>query len=573
MILARLWQVVVATILAGALAFAALTVSIFDRREAHRAEELAVAQVQTVRRVLENDARRALDALALASVNEDVQKALAAFEANASGKEKDAVYRALAAAIEKIPSDLRGDAHILVDRSGSLVTNIGFRELDAASSVTFAAAPTIVDALHGYLRDDVWTLGGKLFRVVARPVEDDSAHPPLGAIVALTRLDGSYALRVSERTGASFAFFSAGQLAGKGAAVGFDPAHFDDALSALSNLGADPNLAATGSTKATPISRNTVAIFSKLAGDAWDLDAGFVVLRDQAPLVDIAGAFKALTDDDKNALPLPLLAGTVVFFAAIGLLLLWVEHDKPLKGFLVEALAFKDGKSPRLQLANLGRPHRAIAEAINETVDRLAEVTSAGPRKAADLTSIVGAPASASGLSAFHVAPAPAPTSGSASGANAGLFGGSGGNPIASASAHSAPPPPPPSPRASAAPAPPRASAAPPRAPEPPMPPPRQQFPDESDEDTMLAAQRTASSAGTPEQLELAEWRAVYEEFVRTKQSCSESVDGLSFEKFQNTLRKNRDSIRDRYQCDRVKFTVYVKEGRASLKASPVRSE
>jgi hypothetical protein len=113
----------------------------------------------------------------------------------------------------------------------------------------------------------------------------------------------------------------------------------------------------------------------------------------------------------------------------------------------------------------------------------------------------------------------------------------------------------------------------PPRPSQAPLPPPRPQFGSESDEDTMLAAQRTSQSAGSPEQLELAEWRAVYEEFVRTKQSCSESVDGLSFEKFQTTLRKNRDSIRDRYQCERVKFTVYVKEGRASLKASPVRSE
>ena len=42
----------------------------------------------------------------------------------------------------------------------------------------------------------------------------------------------------------------------------------------------------------------------------------------------------------------------------------------------------------------------------------------------------------------------------------------------------------------------------------------------------MLAAQRSTGSTGSPEQLELAEWRAVYEEFVRTKQSCGESIDG-----------------------------------------------
>jgi hypothetical protein len=578
MILARLWQVAVAVVVAGALAVAALTVAVFDRREARRAEELAVAQMQTVRRVLENDARRSLDALALVAVNDDTQKALAAFGQNGGGKEKDAVFRAVTAATEKIPSELRGDAHVLVDRSGTVVTYLAFRELDAASTVSFGAAPTVVDALHGYLRDDVWVLGGKLFRVVARPVEDDSSHPPLGAVLSLTRLDGTYAQRVSERTGVSFAFFSAGQLAGKGAANGFDPAHFDDAVAAFASLGADEAYAASGASKPAPISRNTVAIFSKMPGDAWDLDAGFVVLREQQPLTDLGGVFKAITDDDKKALPLPLLGGVAALLALVGLALLWQEHDRPLARFAEESAAFKEGKSPRLQLPRLAAAHRAIAESINDTVDRLAETTSAGPRRAADLQSIVGAPSSASGLSAFHVMPAPGPAAPSASplappappsplsasGVNAGLFGVSQSSPIATPSISAPPPPPPPM----------RTSAAPPRAPEPPPPPPRRpQFADDEEENTMLAAQRGAGSTGSPEQLEMAEWRAVYEEFVRVKQSCQESTEGLSFEKFQNTLRKNRDSIRERYQCERVKFTVYVKEGRASLKASPVRNE
>ncbi len=594
MILARLWQVALAALVAVALGFSAVTVAIFDRREADHAEGFAVAQVQTLRKVLETDARRSLDALALAAVNDDVQKALAAFEVNAGGKEKDTLFRALSSAIEKIPSELRGDAHVIVDRSGTAATFVNFRELEAASSVTFGAAPTVIDALHGYLRDDVWVLGGKLFRVVARPIEDDFSHPPLGAILAFTRLDGGYAQRISDHTGASFAFFSAGQLAGKGAATGFDPAHFDAALSSLPRLATDETFTTTGSSKASSIAPHTVAIFGKLAGDAWDLDAGFVLLRTQAPLLNIAGVFQSLTDDDKAALPMPLLGATVIFLSLLGLALLWLEHDRPLKRFAREAEAFKAGEAPRLQLANLARAHRAIAEAVNDTVDRLAENGSGAPRRAADLQSIVGAPASSSGLSAFHVLPPPAspaphpqpapsvplgppafgtfsssaPVPTSISSGNAGLFGMSGSQPIPSPSRASSRPLP-------SGPPPPRPSQAPPRASAPPAQaaPQRPQFASENDEDTMLAALRGATSNGSPEQLELAEWRAVYEDFVRTKQTCSESIEGLSFEKFQNTLRKNRDSIRERYQCERVKFTVYVKEGRASLKASPIRAE
>ena len=70
---------------------------------------------------------------------------------------------------------------------------------------------------------------------------------------------------------------------------------------------------------------------------------------------------------------------------------------------------------------------------------------------------------------------------------------------------------------------------------------------------------------------EATEWMAVYEEFVRTKKQCGEPTEGLTFEKFQGTLRKNRDQLIQRHGCKRVKFSVYIKEGRASLKATPVR--
>ena len=56
-----------------------------------------------------------------------------------------------------------------------------------------------------------------------------------------------------------------------------------------------------------------------------------------------------------------------------------------------------------------------------------------------------------------------------------------------------------------------------------------------------------------------------------TPPNAKEPTDGLTFEKFQQTLKKNRDALMQRHGCKRVKFSVYVKEGRASLKATPVR--
>jgi hypothetical protein len=106
-------------------------------------------------------------------------------------------------------------------------------------------------------------------------------------------------------------------------------------------------------------------------------------------------------------------------------------------------------------------------------------------------------------------------------------------------------------------------------------------MPKEEDEQTMVAqpskdliaatGQQPAAGAPAAGGDPAAEWQAVYEEFIRTKRECNEPTDGLTFEKFQQTLKKNRDALIQRHGCKRVKFSVYVKEGRASLKATPVR--
>jgi len=70
---------------------------------------------------------------------------------------------------------------------------------------------------------------------------------------------------------------------------------------------------------------------------------------------------------------------------------------------------------------------------------------------------------------------------------------------------------------------------------------------------------------------ELSDWRKVYEEFLALKRQCGEPTQNLTFEKFQGTLQRNKDALVARHNCARVKFTVYIKEGKAALKASPVK--
>lgn len=84
---------------------------------------------------------------------------------------------------------------------------------------------------------------------------------------------------------------------------------------------------------------------------------------------------------------------------------------------------------------------------------------------------------------------------------------------------------------------------------------------------------RPASNAlSTPPAAEAgeAEFPEVFREFVDTKLRCGEPVATLTYEKFAVKLRQNRDTLIARYACQRVKFSVYIKDGKAALKATPV---
>lgn len=66
-------------------------------------------------------------------------------------------------------------------------------------------------------------------------------------------------------------------------------------------------------------------------------------------------------------------------------------------------------------------------------------------------------------------------------------------------------------------------------------------------------------------------FREVFEEFVATRKKCGEAPDGLTLDKFIARLKKNREQLVAKYACKTVRFQVYVKDGKAAVKAAPVR--
>lgn len=61
----------------------------------------------------------------------------------------------------------------------------------------------------------------------------------------------------------------------------------------------------------------------------------------------------------------------------------------------------------------------------------------------------------------------------------------------------------------------------------------------------------------------------VFQEYVQARERCRESVEGLSYEQFRKRLADSRTTIIREHGCVSVEFQVYVKDGRAALKAIP----
>ena len=107
-------------------------------------------------------------------------------------------------------------------------------------------------------------------------------------------------------------------------------------------------------------------------------------------------------------------------------------------------------------------------------------------------------------------------------------------------------------------------------APEPPLPPPVA-APVASPAAGLLPAAAQAAAPGTVEVDEEAHWQQIFQDFLRTRASCGEPTEGLTYEKFRLKLEGNKAALVAKYACKSVRFQVYVKDGKAALKATPVK--
>jgi len=558
MLLSRFWYAALAIALGFAAFVLFVAAQMYNRAGSRAMAEALSADSSAVDWYLRDDARKRASALIPFTLSADISSGLAkaSSEPKIPRDTREKTTKALRKLAGEVPEDLKFDAVWAIDAEGRVVAANGFEHTEDWELGGYAS---VADALHGWIRDDSWVWKGRIYRIVTRPVEKEAGGEPVGAIVGAKIVDDTFARAVTKRTGAAVGFYAEGSRVASGAPEGFDKANLDEITRDLKYLDGNKDYEEKGRSEVRVLGEHLGVVYARLPGEAWDLGAGYAVGRLAFSVSSPIDFLNKADNTDKSSAPTLFIILGILVAAGLGLAFSFVEHTKPIIGFRNEAVRLAKGEIDMLQPSKFRGAYKKIAADLNDGIDKVAAKGGA-PRKAADLEQVLGPLPTQPQMSAFSV---PGPASGpvespSSSGFKPpvsqrslpkprglpGLSGDSGEvsdsidiRPSGPVSAPGKPPlpsskrQPPPVPGAAAAP---------------------------SDE---------ASSEGD----ELEEWGKVYEEFVAVKTQCGESTEGLTFEKFKGTLQRNKEALVARHNCSRVKFTVYVKEGKAALKASPVK--
>lgn len=470
-------------------------------------------------------------------------------------------------------SGTRPDFAILIDRKGRVLARAGSAGVDEAIyGDTIAGRFLVDDALAGYLRDDLWQVGKRLYRVAGSPViKRDPPVTYVGAVVVGNAVSKQFAEELMKPLGATVGFYVKGDLAISSSATVLDR----EVLTEYAKLAASPADLDTDCKSSQPFiatsgKQRLSAVVARLPGEARYDDAFFAVYLEQPPPAGLGRTLDQVRKDDLSFANFPwvLLGLGFVGALAIGLGLMVVEHDRPVRRLAADAVELAKGKGERLPEERHGGRLGSVARSVNIHIDKLAREARAARR---DLDQLLGpADGSFGSLDAIDVpAPPPRPAPPPAEF----RFSSPAVKPPELDLAPTRPTPPPARPAAPppapTPPPPPRTKTPPPFAAVPTPPPP----PAKNLDDDILASLAGARvpAPPPPETDEEAYFRSVFDEFVALKAKCGEPTAGLTYGKFVDKLRKNQDELMAKPGTVGVRFSVYVKDGKAALKATPVK--
>ncbi len=487
-----------------------------------------------------------------------------------------------------------------VDNKGRVIARVGDNDKEYGDYI--GGAELIADALRGYLSDDVWGIGGKLERVAAAPVLSKGRDRIVGAIYVGAETGEALVERLKKNLEVDVALLLRGKVIASSRAVG--------ELDGLPDLAAQHTKEIETVKRTPPLAfkvgkQHLLSVVAPFPGQAGEQQAYYALVGVQPANTDLSSLISNASSEDLKWGNFPwiqLLAG-VGLAIGLGLFLQRMEVENPLQQLRRDLQKLASGDLQKIDDARYGGHIGGLARDVNAAIERFTH--SPSPRSDAagkDLGAILGPsggstfdlPGPASAFSSAPPPPAfPPPPPGLGLGGPPPLPGFGNAPP---ASSFAPPPPsfPPPAPAFGAPPAPafppparfsaaafggssnggileaPSTSASSPNLKMPWSTLPAAALEDGS-RDRSAEGESTRVVAYDEDEEEEAHFGRTFDDFLDKKRQCGESIVGLSRDKFFQKLRDNKAALVDKHGCRTVRFSVYIKDGKAALKATPVR--
>jgi hypothetical protein len=434
---------------------------------------------------------------------------------------------------------------------GRVVARLGERENDYGEGM--AGAEVISDALRGYLSDDVWGAGEKLRRIAAAPVLSKSRDKIIGVIYVGAETGKRLADVWKKNLGVEVAVLLKKQVLSSTLPEGV--------LADLPALleGHKAEITEAKRTRAIPLqngSERLLAVGAPFTGQAAEQDAYYVLIGKKAAASNPWALLSSATTEDLKPSNFPWvpLAGGLLGILVIGLFLQWREVEHPLMRLRKELRRVADGDLHKMDDTIFHGKFGGIARDVNAAIERFTHTTSTQRTDASrsdisrkDFNAILDSgPPEAVPASPF--APPPPPPS------------------FPAPPAFSPPPPP-------FAAAPSVANLSPTGDVEEDARPARRPYDSEMEEEatSQLPSEEKTRTLDKPVDPEEAHFREVFADYVNARRQTGEPTASLTLDKFRAKLQANRQQLIAKYNCKTARFSVYIKDGKAAIKATPVR--
>ncbi len=553
----KIWFFLTAVIAAAAITIALMLPRPAARQRLADERQRVITACDVINILLGTNARSRVDLAGTFARSEiDVAAVLApATLASEISAEANQTARTVATQLLDSTTGDKPDFVILVDARGRVVARVGVH--DDRYGDMLAGYFLVDDALDGYVRDDLWLLDGTLYLVAGAPV---LGNRWAGAVIIGHAMDKELAERLVGQLGVHLVVYAGGQPVATTNPVEIH----SEAMRAYAELSSaeTPVQDDCRNSKAFDIrtpSETYTALVARLPGEAGQQGAFFSVFVARPATLGLGGTLDAVTRDDIGfgSFPWIWLGLGLIGALAAGVALMIFEGDRPLRRLSGDAVKLAQSVVERLDEERHRGHYGSIARSVNIYVDKVQRDARAISQQG--MTPLAAPPVP---VAPAFTPPPPSEFKFTDSRTRTPVRG--------SASLPGAPPP-----RASSAPPVPPSGSMPPLAPGAPPPPPSSAPMRRADlSNSGITAIEDVLAPGATESGEISlvddSFRALFEEFVTMKRQCGESTASMVYEKFAGKMRASRDSLMAKHGCDEVKFQVYVRDGKAAVKAKPV---